>query len=270
MLKLRLITALILIPLVLWVILGASLSVFIAVLGAVLAAAAWEWTGLIPVKTPWKKIVYTASVGLFSIALWQVDIQFYRYLSVFCLNVLLLAAVCWLIISYPKTELYWGHPGVTAFWGFWFLTLFGQSLAAIKMMPDGGYYVLYLFLINWAADTGAYFAGKYLGRKKLLPLVSPKKTKEGFVGGMLSALVVVIGAAVFFKLSLLDWGLWIVIGCFTALASVVGDLFVSMLKRHVALKDTGHLLPGHGGVLDRIDSLLISSLVFTSLWMAFF
>ena len=124
-------------------------------------------------------------------------------------------------------------------------------------MPDGHAWVLYLLTLVWAADIGAYFAGKYWGRHKLIPRVSPGKTVEGAVGGfVLSMLVTLAGFAYFHPQSI---GIWFLIAALTTLISMLGDLFISMLKRRSQLKDTGHILPGHGGVLDRLDSLIAAA-----------
>ena len=142
--------------------------------------------------------------------------------------------------------------------------------------PNGHQWLLLALFLVWAADTGAYFAGrkfggKLFGGRKLAPRISPNKTLEGLVGGIL---LVVIVALVGAKLigtdnhQLLAIGLVAVI---TALFSVVGDLFESMLKRHVGIKDSSQLIPGHGGVLDRLDSVLAALPVFAlgKAWFGF-
>jgi phosphatidate cytidylyltransferase len=122
-------------------------------------------------------------------------------------------------------------------------------------------------LIVWAADSGAYFAGKAVGRIKLAPHVSPGKTLEGFIGGLLTTLIVV-GIVMYFSPEQ-ELGLVIGVVLFTALASALGDLSESMFKRVAQIKDSGNILPGHGGVLDRIDSLTAALPIFTLLYIAF-
>ena len=126
---------------------------------------------------------------------------------------------------------------------------------------DNGHYnyeiVWGCLFILWASDTGAYFAGTYLGKRKLFERISPKKSWEGFIGGALLALVFAYGLAQFFHtLSLLQW---LIIGVIIIVGGTFGDLVESLLKRSIEIKDSGSSLPGHGGFLDRFDGLLISA-----------
>jgi len=124
--------------------------------------------------------------------------------------------------------------------------------------------LLYLLSLVWVADIGAYFIGKRFGRHKLAPSISPGKTREGLLGGLVSSLlwmIVVYQASAGWGIALLPF---LLIGVLTALASVFGDLFESVLKREAGVKDSSKLLPGHGGVLDRIDGVLAATPVFLS------
>jgi phosphatidate cytidylyltransferase len=125
------------------------------------------------------------------------------------------------------------------------------------------WWLLYVFLLVWSADSGAYFVGRKLGRRKMAPNVSPNKSVEGLAGGLVTGLLVVIGISVF-RLQLTGVSLiaFVALSALTILASVLGDLFESMLKRRADIKDSGNILPGHGGVLDRIDSLLAATPIF--------
>jgi phosphatidate cytidylyltransferase len=130
------------------------------------------------------------------------------------------------------------------------------ALAWLHHEPAGSWWILLLLLIIWAADIGAYFSGRAIGGKKLAPTISPGKTWAGFFGGLISAALVAAVAGTFLPgidASLLQLA---ILGTLTAVVSVGGDLFISMHKRTVGLKDTGRIFPGHGGVLDRLDSLL--------------
>jgi phosphatidate cytidylyltransferase len=128
----------------------------------------------------------------------------------------------------------------------------------------GGGMLLYLFSLVWLADIGAYFSGRKFGKHKLAPTISPGKTWEGLVGGLLANLVWIIGI---YQLSS-GWGLgfpqFLLISLATSLISVVGDLFESILKREAGVKDSGKLLPGHGGVLDRVDSVIAAAPIFVA------
>ena len=130
----------------------------------------------------------------------------------------------------------------------------------IRQQPDGRWMVLWLIVVIAAADTGAYFAGRRFGSKKLLPNVSPGKTWEGVWGGLV--LAVLIGQVVVISSGLISlFGMfgWLTLAVFVVAVSVVGDLFESVVKRISDAKDSGNILPGHGGVLDRIDSLLAAA-----------
>ncbi len=124
--------------------------------------------------------------------------------------------------------------------------------------------LLYLFSLVWIADIGAYFSGRKFGKHKLAPTISPGKTWEGLIGGLLANLVWIFGI---YQLSS-GWGLgllqFLLISLATSLFSVVGDLFESVLKREAGVKDSGKLLPGHGGVLDRVDSVIAAAPVFVA------
>jgi phosphatidate cytidylyltransferase len=126
----------------------------------------------------------------------------------------------------------------------------------LRDLPRGDVVVFLLFLLIWASDVGAYFSGRWFGRRKLAPAISPKKTWEGVYGGMaLAVAAAFLLANVIAGLDLAPWSL-VAISVVTTLSSVGGDLFISIHKRTVGLADTGTLFPGHGGILDRYDSLL--------------
>ncbi|MBT2748506.1 MULTISPECIES: phosphatidate cytidylyltransferase [unclassified Lysobacter] len=129
-------------------------------------------------------------------------------------------------------------------------------------LPDGHWWLLTALAVVWAADSGAYFAGRKFGMLKLAPRVSPNKTVEGLIGGAFAGVAAGVGFSLLAGATT-DQLPWVALVSFVAvLFSVVGDLFESLLKRHVGVKDSGHLIPGHGGILDRIDGVLAALPVF--------
>lgn len=138
-----------------------------------------------------------------------------------------------------------------------------STLAYIRSLPDHGLAYLFLTLIvSWFSDMGAYFAGTFFGKHKLCEHISPKKTVEGFVGGIVSSVLFCLLGAWIYQLTALDASLHITYWQVALLAvvatpvSVVGDLFCSVIKRHFQIKDFGNIFPGHGGILDRFDSVI--------------
>ncbi len=142
------------------------------------------------------------------------------------------------------------------------------GLVMLRLDPAGGAnMVLIAMLVVWAADTFAFFAGTLFGRNKLAPSISPGKTIEGVVGGMAGAIIIAwIGSRILLELDQTQTVIWICAAAVAAATSVTGDLYVSRLKRQAGVKDTGKLLPGHGGILDRIDGLVAAMPVFASIW----
>lgn len=127
---------------------------------------------------------------------------------------------------------------------------------------NGHRWLLAALATVWAADTGAYFAGRHLGKHKLAPRISPNKTIEGVIGGVILGVAVGLGFAWFAGAQPAQMPWVALVAVVTVLFSVIGDLFESLLKRHVGVKDSGHLIPGHGGILDRIDGVLAALPVF--------
>ena len=146
------------------------------------------------------------------------------------------------------------------------------ALAVIHaQQPYGSRWLMLALAIVWAADTGAYFVGRKFGKRKLSPRISPNKTVEGMVGGAVAGMVVAVAAAPLAGATLQQLPAVALVAACTVGFSVVGDLFESLLKRHVGAKDSGDLIPGHGGVLDRIDSVLAALPVFAlgQAWFGF-
>ena len=140
-----------------------------------------------------------------------------------------------------------------------------QGLVYLQGLENGPWWVLYAMSLVWAADTGAYFAGRSFGKRKLAPAVSPGKTLEGLYGGIAATSLLALAVAAFSpaaqKMGVVGF---LLVSVMAVLASVLGDLFESMAKRHRGIKDSSQLLPGHGGVLDRIDSITAAVPVFVT------
>ncbi len=142
---------------------------------------------------------------------------------------------------------------------FFYLALPCGLLVSSAVTASGDYdpwRVLFFFFFMWASDTGAYFSGRFFGKHKLFERLSPKKTIEGFIGGLLFAMLLGFFAFLFFEGPVL-WK-WLLCGALMSFTGALGDLFESMLKRQFGVKDSGNILPGHGGILDRFDSTFIS------------
>jgi phosphatidate cytidylyltransferase len=136
------------------------------------------------------------------------------------------------------------------------ITVCTFSLALLRYQTDGEFLILLLLIIIWAADVGAYFTGKYFGRTKLAHIISPNKTWEGVIGGVILACAAAFLLSHYAPSLVAPLGPLIVLVAVTVVASVGGDLFISMHKRAMKMKDSGKIFPGHGGILDRFDSLL--------------
>ncbi|MDP2315935.1 MAG: phosphatidate cytidylyltransferase [Pseudomonadota bacterium] len=172
------------------------------------------------------------------------------------LALLFMACVTVPMFARPEVDLA-ARQAVRLGFGLVYVPVLMAPLALIRMQPDGMALIFYLLASTWLGDTGAYFAGRAFGKTPLFPRVSPKKTREGVLGGLLLA---VAGAALIKVLLApdLSWPVVLVLAAVLDSAGVVGDLVESMLKRAFGVKDSGSIMPGHGGILDRIDSLLFT------------
>lgn len=249
MFKQRLITAMILAPLAFWGVLYANPTIFMFVAYAIYLYCAYEWLQLIPAQS---RLMQAGVMLLFVLVPSLLLFVFYYSLW---FGMLVWSVLAWAIVTYPASEQHWGTQAFVTVIGLVLLPLFLLSLIGIAgFKPLGRSLLMYCLLLVWAADIGAYFAGKYWGKHKLIPQVSPGKTREGLLGGLVSTMCVAsFGWFYFHPGSWLKWGL---MALYVFVMAVCGDLLISMLKRRVHLKDTGGLLPGHGGILDRLDSLI--------------
>jgi phosphatidate cytidylyltransferase len=264
MLKQRVITALVLAPLVIAGALFLPSEILAWLLALVVALGAREWALLSGIQAFAGQLLYGLLVLFSMLAL------LYLFPSSAYVGLVGLSVLWWVIALFRLSRFKGGEASMTGFepWraleGFVVLVPAWSALVLLhQRQEDGPVLVLFLLILIWSADVGAYFAGHRWGRNKLAPQVSPGKTREGVYGAMASALL--CGLFLIWWLdSTLDQALLLLLLCLvTMLFSVVGDLFESLLKRRRGMKDSGSLLPGHGGMLDRIDSLTAAAPVFT-------
>lgn len=253
MLKQRVITALLMAPLALLFILWVPHQVTMLVLALLVLAGAWEWAAFPGLASAGARSLYTGAMALMLGLLWlagthssQLDMVIYGSL------VWWLLAFIWIVFA-PTHMSRWA----AAVGGF--LVLVPAWLALVRLHEHDPRLMLLLLLVVVAADVGAYFAGRQFGRHKLAPQVSPGKTWEGVVGGLAGAALMATLAVMWLKVSV-PW--FVALCAAVVVASIVGDLTESLFKRHAGLKDSGSLLPGHGGVLDRVDSITAAAPVF--------
>ena len=172
-----------------------------------------------------------------------------------CLSAMGLWAVIFLWLQgYPSSAILWSPRPVMLALGIVLLSITWLAIASIISLDNGRFLVLLAMAIIIFADIGGYIVGKSLGRHKLAPTISPGKTWEGLLGGMALQVLLVVGMVFFFEE--VNWLNLCILVFPVAFASVIGDLFESMLKRHRGVKDSSNLLPGHGGFLDRLDGVM--------------
>ena len=256
MLLQRVLTALILAPLLLWVVLWAPPAIASPAIACVILLGAWEWAQFCGLKTPWTRVRYVLLIGACMLLL--------RELSLYAggMAIILFVALLWwaVALAWVAFAPLRGRAWQAALAGLPVLAPTWLALSALHRAPlRGPQLLLFLLLLVFAADVGAYFAGRAFGRIKLAPNVSPGKTWEGVVGGLCAAVLLAVAGARWFGFDALAF-----VSLCTAVAaiSVVGDLTESMFKRRVGLKDSGRILPGHGGMLDRIDSITAAAPIF--------
>lgn len=270
----RLLAALVLIPIVIAGLFFLSISNFAIVMLVIFALSSWEWAQFLHFTTKRSKSIFTILLTTLAAIIYY--LPSYVYLPINIFEIILLSSIAWwsvalvLVLSYPKSVKLWG----TSFFNkllFAFFTLMPFFIAMIQLRQinyglnsyEGAYWLLYILVLVWATDSGAYFAGRLWGKHKLAPSVSPGKTIEGFMGGVASSIIIglLVYYSHFFNAPFYPFMISSVVAIF---ASVLGDLTESMFKREANIKDSGHLIPGHGGILDRIDSLTAAMPIFAA------
>jgi phosphatidate cytidylyltransferase len=263
MLRTRIITAIVLVIGFLGILLFASNKIWaLLTLGATLIGI-WEWASLIRLNQNQARGYFLLALGLgLTFILIPENVQQYQDLVV--IGLLALAVVFWVFISpvLLLTQKKLHYPFIMSLLGL--VLLFSTWIGLIGLHRVSPWLLLAILATVWIADTAAYFAGKRFGKHKLAPQISPGKTWEGVYGALFGVTIYGVILCSYFKLSYwLIVGLWLIV-----ILSIMGDLFESLLKRQAGLKDSGQLLPGHGGVLDRIDGL-IPSLALTLFYIYF-
>jgi phosphatidate cytidylyltransferase len=245
----RVLTAVVLGAALLAIVLWLPEWVTVLVLTAMLLLGAWEWSAFLRLSSPAGRLTYVALVALLLALAWRGSAAPDGRELILAFAVLWwLAALAWIAFA-PRRVSAWsaGAAGVLALVPSW-LALVRLRLAP----PHGAEWVLFALVLVWVADIGAFFFGRRFGRVRLAPAVSPRKTWEGVIGAAALCTLVAIAGSAWFHVSL---AAFLPLCLATVGFSIIGDLTESLLKRFAGMKDSGTMFPGHGGVMDRIDSL---------------
>lgn len=274
MFKQRVLTALVLAPIMIGGIFFLEQTPFALFIGLIATLGAWEWANIAGYEKSSGRIAY----ALFVAACLFVSAVFLAHHPDFVIYFLAVGTLWWavafaLVQRYPGGTRFWHARPIRALLGLCVLIPMWVGFVQLKQQDHSSLLILYVMFVIWGADTGAYFSGKRWGRSKLAPSVSPGKSWAGFWGGLATALLVALVFGVYVHETIRPvtfdnaWKL-VVITLVTMIISVLGDLVESMMKRHRGIKDSSALLPGHGGVLDRIDSMAAAVPVFAFSMMA--
>ncbi|MBL7004699.1 MAG: phosphatidate cytidylyltransferase [Gammaproteobacteria bacterium] len=261
----RVITAIILASVLLGFVLFLDFVFVKALFTFILFISSYELLRLVGIKAP--VVISALSLAICLVFYLQFDwfTPFMVYQSTTLVSFFWLCIVALLFMYRADTHWLVWHKAFHGVLGIGFLIVCIHSLLFIHQhFSQGGWFMLYLMSIVWVADIGAYFSGKRFGKHKLAPAISPGKSIEGVIGGLL--LNVIWAWLVFTQFS--HWGMslpeFMIVSLLAALISVPGDLYESILKRQAGMKDSGTILPGHGGILDRIDSVIAAAPVFVA------
>ena len=261
----RITTALVLAPLPILAVLFLPTPWLAAAVAVVLLAGLWEWTAFAGIEDTLPRTLFLTANALLMVALvWGGGPGLFTFKLVSLIGVLWWGAVLvWLARPRFASGDNQGTRG---------LKLLAASLCVVPAWcalgwlhsedPLGPRWTLFALALCWAADSGAYFAGSKFGKRKLAPAISPGKTWEGVFGGLATSVLLAVLALPLLGLAWSALPALVLLTLLTAAISVVGDLFESLMKRHSGVKDSGALFPGHGGLMDRLDSLLAALPVF--------
>ncbi len=251
MLRTRVVTAVISLLILGAVLFVVPASVAKTVIAGLILAAAWEWSGFLDLSKIASRLAYVLLIA----ALMAITALLVPDRS----RLILMIACAWWIVAFIWTFLFPTSIPLVVRWICGALVLVPLFVALLFLYGLDSQLLLFALLIVWAADVGAYFSGKQFGRVKLAPSISPGKTWEGVFGGLVMVAVLTLAWASYKELPL---AVLLPFCLAVAVLSIVGDLTVSMFKRTAGLKDSGRLFPGHGGVLDRIDSVAAAAPLF--------
>jgi len=282
-LKQRVITAVLLLAALIAATTQLSSFYFSLFVAAVILVAAWEWAGLVSSDTEIAKLPYLASIAVMLVGSFFLlgispdaqNIDGFRASLMLMLGLLFWLISLFFLAGYPENSNLWNDESKIALMGVLVLMPTFAGIVVLKYLLPSGYLVLALAILVAAVDVGAYVVGVNFGSRKLAPKLSPKKSWEGVWGG---AFVCLLVAAVFVwlthsylqPLSPIQVAALLVLSVGVTFFSVVGDLIESMLKRNCGVKDSGAMLPGHGGVLDRVDGLVAATPLFVLTMMLIF
>ena len=260
MLKQRIASGLVLAAFILVAVIFLRNSWLALALAIIYVPAAREWARLTSLQSSANRWEYVVVAVVFCISLWVVRD------SVFAMLWLLAAVVVWMLVLVLLAN-YRQEAGQPPRWQptlgvLGLLLLTAAWLAFVKLHAIHYAWLLYIMILCGVADSMAYFAGKRFGRSKLAPELSPGKTREGMLGGLIGVLVFALGFGLWWGFSAPQLVSFLLLSLLTGLVSVEGDLFESLIKREVGVKDSGWILPGHGGMLDRFDSHIAAAPVF--------
>lgn len=263
MLLSRVLTAAVLIPLVLLAIFKLSNPFFMVIWGAIILAGSWEWSNLSSLNSSSSRLSYVAFLAVLMMSLG------FSLESVLFQEVILWVAFLWwtaisvsLFLIPERLLAIENKVGQKLLIGLVVLLPAWLALGSIHAMENGKAMVVYFLFLIWIADSGAYFAGRAFGKNKLAPKLSPGKTWEGVMGALGATALYACLFGIFSDSVEINLFAFVLISIITVSYSVCGDLFESLAKRKRGIKDSGSILPGHGGILDRIDSLLCAAPVF--------
>lgn len=259
MFKHRLLTIIILIPIIIIAIWYLPMPWFAFLIGIVVIISAWEWSTLMGLQKKISRAVYTLIIISAVVITYYLPIRW----------VLFSALLAWIwaafaIVNYAvgRSPLGLQYIFLKGLMGVFALVPSWLAINVIRETLGGPFWLFFAFMLVWATDTGGYLAGKKWGTHSLAKRVSPNKTWEGFLGGIVLSLIVAIIVSLIFHTPPYRIFLICVLAFAVALFAVLGDLLESMLKREIGVKDSGTLLPGHGGILDRVDSIMAALPIF--------